>query len=227
MISVIVPVYNEENSLPSLLPLLDSLKGEYEVLFSDGGSTDGTLELLAGRRVITGAKGRGVQCNRAGAVARGEVLFFLHCDSIIATDALFQIQAALDRGARWGCLTLAFDDTSFFYWFGGLMSNLRVRWGHIAFGDQGIFMTRALFEEVGGFPEYPIMEDYELSLRLKKMKIYPIQVKSRIITSSRRFREGGIFRATWNMRRLQAMYRQGVDLETISRRYRDVRECNE
>lgn len=223
MISIIIPVYNEKSSLPTLLPVLDSLQGEYEVLFADGGSTDGTLELLAGRQVITGAKGRGSQCNRAGFEARGEVLFFLHCDSIIERDVLLEIQKAVEGGACWGCLTLSFDDSSFLYRLGGLMSNLRVRWGHIAFGDQGIFITRELFEEIGGFPELPLMEDYELSLRLKEMKIYPTQVKSRIITSARRFREGGALRVAWKMWRLRAMYRQGVDLEIIKGLYRDVR----
>lgn len=227
MISVIVPLYNEEHTLPTLLPLLDSLKGEHEVLFSDGGSTDATLKLLAGRQVITGTKGRGAQCNQAGAEARGDVLFFLHSDSIIAADVLFQIQNAVDKGAKWGCLTLRFDDTGILYRLGGHISNLRVRWGRIAFGDQGIFMTRALYDQLGGFPVLPIMEDYELSLRLKRMKIFPVQVKSWIITSSRRFHKGGVFRVAWDMQRLRAMYRWGVDIETISKAYRNVRERNE
>ncbi len=224
MISIIVPVYNEERALPALLARLDGLEGEHEVIFTDGGSTDGTLGLLAGRRVVTGARGRAAQCNRAAAEASGDVLFFLHCDSVIAPDALRLMRAAVAKGAQWGCLTLRFDDPGFPYWFGGHVSNLRVRWGHIAFGDQGIFMTRALFRQTGGFPELPIMEDYELSLRLKRRKIYPVQVKSPIITSSRRFHEGGAFRVTWNMQRLRAMYRRGVDVESISRAYRDVRE---
>lgn len=224
MISIVIPVYNEERALPALLTRLDSVEGEGEVLFTDGGSTDGTLELLTGRRVVKGAKGRAEQCNRAAAEASGDVLFFLHCDSVIAPDALRRIRAAVDKGARWGCLTLRFDDPGFSYWLGGHVSNLRVRWGHIAFGDQGIFMTRALFRQTGGFPELPIMEDYELSLRLKQKKIYPVQVKSPIITSSRRFHEGGAFRVTWEMQRLRAMYRRGVDIGAISRAYRDVRE---
>lgn len=227
MISVIVPVYNEERTLPALLPLLDGMEGGHEVIFSDGGSTDQTLTLLSGRRVATGAKGRAAQCNRAAAEARGDVLFFLHCDSAIPPDVLRHIRSAVDRGARWGCLTLRFDDPSFPYWFGGHISNLRVRWGHIAFGDQGIFLKRTLFEQVGGFPGMPIMEDYELSLRLKREKIYPVQVKSQIVTSARRFHEGGTFRVTWKMQRLRAMYRRGVDIETISRAYRDVREEDE
>lgn len=227
MISVIVPVYNEAQALPALLSQLDGMAGEHEVIFSDGGSTDQTLALLAGRRVAAGAKGRAAQCNRAAAEARGDVLFFLHCDSTLAPDALCHIRAAVDRGAQWGCLTLRFDDPGFLYWFGGHMSNLRVRWGRIAFGDQGIFMAHTLFEQVGGFPDLPIMEDYELSRRLKRENIYPVQVKSRITTSARRFHEGGTFRVTWKMQKLRAMYRRGVDIETISRAYRDVREEND
>lgn len=226
MISVIVPVYNEERALPALLRRLDALEGAHEVIFSDGGSTDATLPLLSGRRVATGAKGRGAQCNRAVAESGGDVLFFLHCDSAAAPDVLHQICAAVDRGAQWGCLTLRFDDQSLLYRFGAFISNLRVRWGRIAFGDQGIFMTRTLFEQVGGFPELPIMEDYEFSLRLKREKIYPAQLKSRITTSARRFHEGGALRVAWRMHRLRAMYRRGADIEAIRRAYQDVREAD-
>lgn len=227
MISVIIPIYNEELALPTLLARLAELEGEHEVVFSDGGSTDGTLALLTGRQVVTGAKGRGVQCSRAAAQAQGDVLFFLHCDSIIERDALPRIRTAVEGGAAWGCLTLRFDDPSLLYRVGETVSNLRVRWGHIAFGDQGIFMTRELFDEIGGFPDMSLMEDYELSIRLKRKSVFPVQVKSPITTSTRRFREGGPLRVGWTMQRLRAMYRRGVDLDTIGRLYRDVREKHE
>lgn len=226
MISIIIPVYNEERALPALLARLDGLEGDHEVLFSDGGSTDGTLTLLAGRRVVTGAKGRGAQCNLAAAAAKGDVLFFLHCDSVIQPDALWHIGDAVRQGARWGCLTLRFDDDALVYRLGAAVSNLRVRLGQIAFGDQGIFMTRSLFAQAGGFPVLSLMEDYALSLRFKKERIAPVQIKSTIVTSARRFREGGPLRVGWRMQRLRAMYRRGVDIETIAARYRDVRESH-
>lgn len=226
MISVIVPLLNEEAALPALLENLDALTGEHEVCFSDGGSTDNSLALLSGRRVVTGGKGRGDQCNRAARAAAGEVLLFLHCDSIVEPDALERIAAAVAQGAAWGCLTLRFDDPSPVFRAGECISNLRARWGKIVFGDQGIFMTRALFQQMGGFPQMPLMEDYALSLRLKQQGISPVQVGSRIITSARRFREGGPLRVGWQMQRLRAMYRRGVDLDTIGRAYRDVRERN-
>lgn len=227
MISIIIPVYNEERTLPALLARLAELEGEHEVIFSDGGSTDGTLALLRGHQVVTGAKGRGAQCSRAAAHVHGDLMFFLHCDSAIERDALSRIRTAVEGGAAWGCLTLRFDDPSLLYRFGAVVSNLRVRWGHIAFGDQGIFMAKELFNEIGGFPDLPLMEDYELSLQLKRKGVFPVQVKSTITTSARRFREGGALRVGLTMQRLRAMYRRGVDMETIGKLYRDVREKHE
>lgn len=224
MISVIVPVYNEEQSLPALLPCLDALTGDHELLFADGGSSDGTLALLAGRRVLTGAKGRAAQCNLAAERAGGSVLFFLHCDSILGKDTLEHIRAAVEGGADWGCLILRFDDQAPVYRLGAAISNLRVRLGGIAFGDQGIFMTRRLFQDIGGFPALPLMEDYELSLRLKKRGIRPVQVKSPLVTSARRFQQGGPLRVGWRMQWLRALYRRGVAPEELARLYRDVRK---
>lgn len=227
MISIIIPTYQEERALPALLRHLDQLEGAHEILFSDGGSTDGTLSLLKNRHVVTGAKGRGMQCSRAAVKAQGDVLFFLHCDSVVQKDVLSQISFAVEDGAAWGCLALRFDDAAWIFRVGEAVSHLRVRRGHIAFGDQGIFLTRSLYDQIGGFPNLPLMEDYELSLRLKEKGIYPVQVNSPIVTSARRFREGGALRVGWKMQKLRAMYRRGVDLNTICTLYRDVRERNE
>ena len=225
MISILIPVYQEEKALPALLDRLDALEGEFEVLFADGGSTDATVELLRtrGYPVLTGAKGRGKQCNLAAAHAKGEVLFFLHADSAVEPDVLSHIQAAVDGGARWGCLTITFDNTRFPYCGGILISNLRAKVGRIVFGDQGMFFTRSLFAAIGGFPPLPIMEDYELSLRLKARHIPPVVVKSPIVASVRRFEAGGPWRVGIQMYYLRHLYRKGVSPQALAQRYRDCR----
>lgn len=91
------------------------------------------------------------------------------------------------------------------------------------FGDQGIFIRRKLFFEMGGFPKLPIMEDYQFSLTLKEMGVKIGIAKKRIYTSDRRFKEGGRLKVMWKMNRLRAMYRRGVEIEKIADLYRDVR----
>lgn len=101
-------------------------------------------------------------------------------------------------------------------------SNLRVKLRCIAFGDQGIFIKKEVFYDIGMFPDIPIMEDYQLSIYLKeKYKI--CQVNSKITTSSRRFLDTGIFKTMWKMQKLQRMFRNGEDINLISKMYRDIR----
>ena len=101
-------------------------------------------------------------------------------------------------------------------------SNLRVRLRKIAFGDQGIFLTRELFEQIGGFSDLPIMEDYKLSIDLKGK--YPLgQTRGYLVTSARRFEQGGMLRTMWKMQVLQHRFRKGVPAQEIARQYRDIR----
>ena len=102
-------------------------------------------------------------------------------------------------------------------------SNFRARRWHIAFGDQGIFVRRDLFEELGGFPNLPLMEDYELSRRMKARKIPLTVLPGRIVTSARRYRRKNPLLTMAKMFYLRCLYRAGVDIEKIARLYRDVR----
>ena len=228
MISVIVPLYNEENVIANLLAQIVRLEGDREVLLSDGGSMDRTWErareaLPRGARLIAAPRGRAAQSNAAAKEARGDVLFFLHADSAIAPDTLRLVEQAVENGALWGCLKLRFDDPHLLMTLCAWLSNLRARMGGVAFGDQGIFVRRSLFWEIGGFPEMPLMEDYEFSLRLKRKKIPPVQLKCPIVTSARRFRQGGRLRTMFLMWRLRCLYRRGHDVEEIADRYRQAR----
>lgn len=227
MISIIVPVYNEEKNIIALLEELNKLKGESEILITDGESRDSTLEMLEKSelplKIVTGAKGRGRQMNNAAELALGEILFFLHSDSKLEDDVLFKITQAIQEGANWGCLKLAFDQESFLLKFTAYMSNRRVTKKQIVFGDQGIFMTRELFQKAGGFPALPIMEDYELSLRLKKLEQRPMQINSTIITSARRFEKNGVLATMLKMQKLRKQYDKGRDIQSILEEYQDIR----
>ncbi|MDR2180505.1 MAG: TIGR04283 family arsenosugar biosynthesis glycosyltransferase [Synergistaceae bacterium] len=237
MISIIVPLYNEEKTITNLLLQLSRLAGAHEILLADGGSTDRTRELaqemlsqemlsqasLSKARLLGAPRGRAAQSNAAAREAAGEILFFLHADSQIQPDTLGHIEKAVSEGATWGCLTLRFDEEHPLTALCAYFSNLRVRLARIAFGDQGIFIRRDAFLKESGFPELPLMEDYEFSLRLRRRRIFPVQLPCPIVTSARRFREHGRLRTLFLMWRLRRLYRKGCDIQLIAARYRQVR----
>ncbi len=225
MISLILPVYNESKNLAACLENLRQLQGEAEILFADGGSSDDTVGTLKreGFRVLSCPKGRARQMNAAAREAQGDILFFSHCDSLLPPDALPAIQKAVESGTKFGCFTIAFDYDGPFMNCNAFNSNLRAKKLHIAFGDQGMFFRRDLFEEMGGFPELPIMEDYELSLRLRRKKLPLTVLPQTILTSGRRYTGQHPLKTMWQMYYLRCCYRLGMDIEEISRRYKDIR----
>ena len=175
-----------------------------------------------GYTVLQGAKGRARQMNLGANKSSGDVLFFLHCDSELPADAIEQIEAVMEQ-YRAGCFGIAFHSKNIWMKCCQLISNQRIKDRKIMFGDQGIFIRRKLFFEIGGFPDLPIMEDYQFSLTLKEMGVRLGIAGKRINTSDRRFARGGRLRVMWKMNRLRAMYRRGVDIEKIAELYRDVR----
>lgn len=223
-ISLIIPVYNEIGSIDRCLANLEALEGEAEILFADGGSTDGTPERIAGGcRLLRCPKGRARQMNEAARYAEGDVLWFSHCDSLLPRDGLRQIAQAVEGGARFGCFHIGFDYQGPFMGCNAALSNLRARLWHTAFGDQGIFLTRELFLQAGGFPDLPVMEDYELSRRMKRAGVPLCVLPGRIITSGRRYRTNHPLLTMWRMFYLRCLYRAGADVNELARRYRDIR----
>ena len=219
-ISIITPIYNESSKIENFLQELKKLSGDFEVLFADGGSTDDTLDKIPEiYRIIPCGKGRALQMNTAAKEASGDYLWFVHCDSQLPANALQQISTS---NGDFGCFHIGFDYDGPFMGCNTYFSNRRARKG-IAFGDQGIWIRRDRFEEMGGFPALPIMEDYEFSLRMQKAGIPITQLPGTIITSGRRYRGRFPLLTMWQMFHLRCLYRKGVDINEIARRYRDIR----
>lgn len=224
-ISVIVPIYNEEKTILSIQDQLEPLRGKCEILLVDGGSTDRTLEFIRPHfKVIHSKKGRALQMNAGAMKSRGDILFFLHCDSELPQRPLAHIRRVM-RDHEAGCFGIAFHSWNFFMFTCRVISNHRVKDRKVMFGDQGIFVDRGLFFDAGMFPEIPVMEDYQFSLTLKEMGVRLGMAGRRIYTSHRRFPKGTIpkLKLMWKMNRLRKMYRDHVPIERINEMYRDVR----
>lgn len=225
-ISIIIPTLDEHRVIGRLLDQLEPLRGRCEVVFVDGGSADGTREAIldAGFRLIDTPPGRGTQLNAGAAAASGNVLFFLHADSVLPPDPLGEIRRVM-RQHRVGCFGVRFVPSSPLMACCRFLSNFRCYVRRIMFGDQGIFIERDLFYEMGGFPDLPLMEDYRFSLDLRSRGFRPGATRRRIATSSRRFgiTPASRIKAMLLMARLRRMYREGVPIEEIARLYGEAR----
>lgn len=233
-ISVIIPVYNEEAAVDGMLRQMIPSGEGIEVIFVDGGSTDDTCGKIerakkaagpvSGVKLIHSNKGRGVQMNAGAAESSGDILFFLHCDSVLPDDYAGQIRSCI-RTSPYGCFGVRFPSRNIFMLTNRLISNHRAAVQGLPFGDQGIFMDRELFIESGGFPEIPLMEDYELSLRLRKKGLRPAMTQSRIETSARRYGNStaSILKTELMMWRIRRLYRMGAGPEKLADKYLDVR----
>lgn len=224
MVSIIVPILNEEKEIVRLQKNLKNLKGDYEVIFSDGGSMDRTLELICPEfHVVQGKKGRGCQMNRAVEAASGDILFFIHSDVGLESDVLLKIPEVVKNGEAVGYLKIRFDSGHILMKICGFMSSLRVRIRKIVFADQGLIIHRELFQKMGKMPEIPLMEDYEFSIRMKKRRVPVVRMDSPILVSARRFEQKGMLRTMWQMQKYQVKYILGSNVEKLAREYENIR----
>lgn len=217
MVTIIIPTYNEADNIENIEKVLDDINGDFEVIFSDGFSQDGTFDLINYPK-IQETKFRSNQMNAAAKLAKGDYLFFLHCDSIIGPDCVNIIEnSKLDSGA----FKLSFFPNNWKMEFIAYFSNRRIRKRNIAFGDQGIFVKKDIFFEIGGYKPIPLMEDYQLSLDLLEAG-YPInEVDYPIISSSRRLAKHPMLTG-YRMKKLQRLYRNGYDVEKIAQMYKKI-----
>jgi rSAM/selenodomain-associated transferase 2 len=223
-ISVIIPLLNEELTIRSTLESVLRLQPD-EVFVVDGGSHDRTREVAAsmGVQVISSERGRARQMNVGAELARGEVLLFLHADTRLPKSALADIRAAMQNhtiaGGRFDVLL---DGEGWMLKLVGAMINLRSRLSGVATGDQAIFIRRQVFNQLGGYPEIPLMEDIALSRALKRVGRVAC-LKSRVSTSARRWQTEGVWRTIFKMWVLKSLYLLGVSPFRLKRFYGDAR----
>ncbi len=222
MLSIVVPVLNEAANLDRLLPDLAARCPAAEVIVVDGGSTDATAEVARRRpgvQLVASGRGRARQMNAGARVARGEALLFLHADTVLPDGAADAIAGALaDLAVVGGRFDVRFTNPRWpFRMIAGLM-NRRSRWSRISTGDQGIFVRRATFDALGGFPDIPLMEDVELTKRLKRAgRLAALDLQ--VTTSSRKWEREGIARTIVLMWTLRFLYCCGVSPARLHRWY--------
>ena len=169
-ISVIVPVYNEDDILSRNAPCFKDLVQCAELIFVDGGSTDATLERAHDYgKVINSKKGRALQMNRGAQQAQCDILLFLHADNIITTETIGSIENHLRKnGFIGGCLTQKIDRKGIIFRLLERYGNIRARISKVFYGDQGIFVRKDIFLKLNGFPQVPILEDVLFTKRLRQ-----------------------------------------------------------
>ncbi len=197
MISVIIPVLNEQEALARLLPQLEGVAG-VESIVVDGGSDDYSCDLAAvhADRVIASDRGRAIQMNRGAHCASGDILLFLHADSRLPAGWQSLIEEALqDRGVVGGAFDLKLDDDRFLFRTIGRVASLRSRLLKTPYGDQGIFARTKIFSQLSGYRAIPIMEDVDFARRLRKSGKLAF-IGRPLVTSARKWLHHGIFRTT-------------------------------
>ena len=220
-LSIVLPVLDEAAEIEAALAALAPYRQRgVEVIVVDGGSLDRTPELARplADRVLSASRGRSLQMNAGAAAAQGDVLLFLHADTRLPEGADRLVLDGLARSGRvWGRFDVRIDG-------GGLlgvvaaMMNARSRLTGIATGDQALFVTRAAFEALGGFPPIALMEDVALSARLKRIG-RPLALRARVTTSARRWRARGTLRTVLLMWRLRLRFFLGADPAKLARQY--------
>jgi rSAM/selenodomain-associated transferase 2 len=221
-LSVIVPALDEGERIAATLDALANLRAlGVEVIVVDGGSRDATVQRarLRADRVIPAARGRASQMNAGAEKATGDVLLFLHADTRLPSDADHVVLNALERSGRtWGRFDVKIEGRNPLLAVVGALMNLRSRLTGIATGDQAIFVKRDTFQAVGGFPAIELMEDIALCKRLKRVG-RPHCLRQRVVTSGRRWEEGGVIRTMVLMWRLRLAYFFGADPAELARQY--------
>ncbi|MGE0096967.1 MAG: TIGR04283 family arsenosugar biosynthesis glycosyltransferase [Hydrogenophaga sp.] len=220
-LSIVVPVLNEASTLAARLVALAPLRQRgAELVVVDGGSEDDTLAIAkaVADHAGTAPRGRASQLNAGACAARGEVLLFLHADTRLPSDADRLVARALESGHRWGRFDVRIEGRHPLLPLVATLMNVRSRTTGIATGDQALFVRRDTFESLGGFAPLPLMEDIDLSRRLRSAGP-PACLSERVTTSGRRWDQHGFWRTVALMWWLRARFWRGSDPHTLAQRY--------
>lgn len=219
IISIVIPVLNERITIEDFIARLKqiiNIEANIEIIFVDGGSEDGTVEYLKqfNYTVIQTQKGRGNQLHQGALASQGDYLLFLHADSYFIAEPWETIRQISDEYSI-GAFTLQFEPSNWILNQIAWGSNWRIQHRNIAFGDQGMFMQRDFYFQLGGFQNFVLMEDYAFSLQVKQAGYQIIRSNAVIKTSSRYFYEKGFIRSLIKMQYCQFLYRRGVSIDRI------------
>ena len=220
-LSIIIPVLNEAETLASRLDALQALRARgAEVVVVDGGSADDSAGRAAplADRVITAPRGRGRQMNAGAERATGELLLFLHADTVLPDLAIERIEEVMEGGALWGRFDVRIEGASIMLPVVAALMNMRSRLTGIATGDQTIFITREAFARVGGFPDIPLMEDIAFSSAMRRMA-RPACLAEKVTTSGRRWEKHGVWRTILMMWWLRLRFWLGASPQSLAREY--------
>lgn len=225
MISIIIPTYNEADQIEQTIGKTHAANGghQIEIIVADGGSTDETIPIALRSNAITivsNKKGRAAQMNKGASVAKGDVLYFLHADSIPPKNFTGSILNAVNENFSSGCFRLTFDNPNWFLkancWF------TRFNVNAVRFGDQSLFVTKNVFQKSGGFREdLLMMEDQEIIHRLKKYGRFKV-LNDVIITSARKYLDNGVYRMQAIFYRIWSLYYLGYSQEKLLQLYRKL-----
>jgi len=217
-LSIVIPALDEAATIAGVVA--DARAHADQVIVVDGGSRDDTA-LLAGRAgatVVRAERGRASQMNAGAAAADGQVLLFLHADCRLPADAGRAVRTAIGAGRRWGRFDVRLDSPRRSLAVVGAMMNLRSRLTAIATGDQALFVDRSLWDATGGYAPIPLMEDVELTSRLRRVAP-PACLRERVRVSARRWEQRGVLRTVLEMWAWRAAYALGASPARLHRLY--------
>ncbi len=224
-ISVIIPVLNEAEIINQIIEHVCSLNNNtnVEIIVADGDPCGSTIKTVSREKVIRvlSGKGRGRQMNKGAAVATGDILLFLHADTFLPVGAFEKITAVMRTGRyAGGAFDLGFDSGRTSYRIIERAASYRSRLTRIPYGDQAIFIRKDIFDGLGGFREFPIMEDVELMRSIKNIGHRIFIIATKVKTSSRRWEREGIIYCTVRNWMLVTLYLLGVRPDTLVRFYK-------
>lgn len=220
-LSIIIPVYNEAANIIATLRRLQNYRFQgHEVIVVDGGSRDNSFDCAVGLvdKLLMSRPGRATQMNIGAEQASGEVLVFLHADTELPPLANTLIAEAINKKQQWGRFNVRLSGQHRFFRIIETMMNWRSCLTGIATGDQVIFVRRNVFQQAGGYPEIKLMEDIELSKKLKAFS-KPACIKQRVTTSSRRWEQNGMMKTVLLMWQLRLLHFFGVAPDKLYSRY--------
>ena len=225
MISIIIPTYNEAATIGKLVHALQQQerKNEVEIIVSDGGSTDETITIAAaaGSKTYRSAgKGRAVQMNFGASKAQGEILYFIHADTLPPQTYVSNIHQSIKQGYQAGRYRTRFDSSHLLLKLNAFFT--RFDWHICSGGDQTLFITRKLFEEIQGYNEHMlIMEDYDIVTRAKKLANYCV-MEGYAVVSARKYETNSWLKVQLANKKIVNMYRKGASQKDMVDTYKQM-----